>query len=50
MLNIFGAGDVQDMYGLATAMPGLLTSPLLLVGAMCAWVAALFGLSLWRFR
>jgi Cu-processing system permease protein len=50
MLNIFGAGDVQDMYGLATAMPGALTSPLLLVGAMCAWVAVFFGLSLWRFR
>lgn len=50
MLNIFGAGDVQDMYGLATATPGLVTSPLLLAGVMLAWIAAPLALSAWRFR
>ncbi|GAB3406702.1 ABC transporter permease [Massilia agilis] len=50
MLNIFGSGDVQDMYGLATAVPGVLTSPLLLVGAMAAWIGVPLALSAWRFR
>jgi Cu-processing system permease protein len=50
MLNIFGSSDLRDMYGLATAMPALATNPLVLGCALLAWIAAPFGLSLWRFR
>lgn len=50
MLNIFASRDLQDMYGLATAMPGALSNPLLLGAALAAWIAAPFGLSVWRFR
>jgi Cu-processing system permease protein len=50
MLNIFGSGDVQDLYGLATAMPGALTSPLLLASVMLAWIAAPLAGAAWRFR
>jgi Cu-processing system permease protein len=50
MLNIFGGGDVQDLYGLATAMPGALTSPLLLASVMLAWIAAPLAAAAWRFR
>lgn len=50
MLNIFGSGDVQDMYGLATAMPAPFDSPALLAGVMLAWIGVPFALATWRFR
>lgn len=50
MLNIFASSDVQEMYGLATAAPGALSNPLLLGGVLLAWIAAPFGLAVWRFK
>jgi Cu-processing system permease protein len=50
MLNIFGSRDLTDMYGLATAMPGLVANPLVLGGALFAWIAAPLGIAVWRFR
>jgi Cu-processing system permease protein len=50
MLNIFGSRNLTDMYGLATAMPGLVANPLVLGGALFAWIAAPLGIAVWRFR
>ena len=50
LLNIFGAEQVQTMYGLATVMPDTLTNPAVLVGVMLGWIIAPFIVAHWRFK
>ncbi|MGZ3181243.1 MAG: ABC transporter permease [Telluria sp.] len=50
MLNIFASSDLQEMYGLATALPGQLTQPALLGGVLLAWTGAPLAIAAWRFR
>lgn len=50
LLNIFNSAQVQNMYGLATVVPGGLTDPLTLLGIMLGWIAIPFIVAIWRFK
>lgn len=50
LLNIFSSQQVQNMYGLATVMPGSLTSPTLLVAILLGWIIVPLILANWRFK
>lgn len=50
LLNIFSSEQVQNMYGLATVLPGSLTHPVVLVAIMLAWIVVPFSFANWRFK
>ncbi len=50
ILNVFSLEDVRRLYGLASIIPPALGNPLLMGGAMLAWITGPLALASWRFR
>lgn len=49
MLNIFSSEQLQNYYGLATALPGALTHPVTLCAVMLTWIALPLATAGWLF-
>jgi Cu-processing system permease protein len=50
ILNVFSLDEMRSLYGLATLMPAVMASPLVMGGVMLVWIALPLGLASWRFR
>ncbi|ASR44214.1 hypothetical protein BEN78_13405 [Xanthomonas citri pv. mangiferaeindicae] len=50
VLNLYGNDALRGAFGLGTLLPQHWNDPILLCGAMLAWILAPLGLALWRFR
>jgi Cu-processing system permease protein len=50
ILNVFATGEMQSMYGLATAVPGMLADKAILVSIMLVWIVLPMMLAYHMFR
>lgn len=50
ILNIFSMEEVRTLYGLATVLPGALSSPWFLGTLMVFWIVAPLGVAIWKFE